>query len=157
VSKNNLQSKTGGGFNRPLPFEGNGMVEESKKTGEPKEEAPKTAGTIYWAPAADYQLANWKVKTDKDGNITHEVAPLRFAENIYIAKTQEECDFIEGKLPRCTHNAFSNGQIIKCRNLAHARELSALRMQKKRVTRFDTETSCVKTFNSRGQEIASTG
>jgi hypothetical protein len=127
------------------------MTAESKK-----DETPKEAGTVYWAQASDYQLGNWRVET-KDGIIVREITPLRFSENIYIAKTQEECDFIEGKLERNQHNAFTNGQIVKCRDLAHARELSALRSKKKQITHFDSEVISNKTFDHKGREVASTG
>jgi hypothetical protein len=128
------------------------MPPKTKETQEEiKQPEKKAETTIYWAPASDYQLANFKTKKDADGNITAELAPIRFSECIYVAQTEEECDFIEA------HEAFKNNQIIKCANIAEAQKLSAARRAKKSITSFDSEVSVSKTFDKRGQEVAASG
>ena len=89
---------------------------------------PQVLG-IYWAPASKYQLANWKKETrGANGQILTPEQPLQFFENIFVAKTKKEVDFIEKS------DAFEKGQIVKCEDMAAARVRSLGRKASKTAT-----------------------
>jgi hypothetical protein len=106
-------------------------------------QAKSQVDTIYWAPASDYQIANWiPEKRDGAGRVEQPEVPLRFSENIFVAHTDKERQFIEAT------TAFEIGQIVKCKDMAQARELSHVRRMKKTVTDYKTEVSVSRTFEN---------
>lgn len=96
------------------------------------------ATNVYWAPAATYQIANFRPeKKGGDGAILQPEAPLVFRNHLCVADTSKEdgkkaADYIEAS------DAFKGGVIIKCRDREHAQHLSAQQAAMKGVKKIES-------------------
>jgi len=70
---------------------------------------------VFWAPASQYQIAHWvKEKKSEGGFVTQPEEPLRFRDNVYVAETKKEVDFIKNS------KGFKNGTIKECESVRQA-------------------------------------
>ena len=85
---------------------------------------------IYWAPASEYQLANFQEEERAHGSdrVTKREQPLRFVRNMFTARDQREVDFIESS------NAYQAGIIKKCVDVQEALGLTQKHVNEKGAT-----------------------
>ena len=84
------------------------------------EEAQRAADdgrVIYFAPAKEYQIANYRKEVKQAGDIISTECPWRFSEHLTITDEDEVIEFIEKS------NAFKAGIIKRCKNREEANQM----------------------------------
>lgn len=74
---------------------------------------------IFWAPAREYQIGNFRKEVKDGGGIISPESPLRFAEHEIVTDDDEVISFIEKS------GAFKAGIIKRCKSRSEANALTA--------------------------------
>ena len=91
------------------------VVQSTPSPDEPQAGNGATLSRLYWSPASKQQIANRQPEIKQGGQLIQPEKPLRFSDNTYLAKTQEDIDFIENS------DDFQNNIIKVAPNMQTAR------------------------------------
>lgn len=87
----------------------------------------KPVGVIFWAPAKQFQIANFIKEEKQAGHLVRMEEPIRFAENIFVTEDKKAANFVRNS------ESFKAGIIRECESMAEAQALSRDRGIRKRV------------------------
>lgn len=81
--------------------------------------AAENKQAIFWAPASQFQIANFQKEIKQYGSMTQIERPIRFSENRYVTSVKEEIEFIESSL------SFIGGSVKRCKTIEEANILTS--------------------------------
>jgi len=96
-------------------------------------EAKKTGEVIFFSKSAKCQLANFVPEKWDGGRVIQSEQSLEFSNNLYIAKTKKEINFIKGS------KAFKMSHIEECKDMDEWSAKMAARQMRKSIKTVESE------------------